>query len=163
MSRPIRAAQNAGTQAETPPTTTDPHPGQDPGAATYARRCAVCHGAQREGNLPGFPPLIGINRRLSEKQMADLIHSGKGRMPGFPNLQGGELTALLKYLTTPQAPAEAAGNGAKGGEGSASRRLAERSSTRTAPSATAAMPWVARQARTLRSPNSFFLTPPARR
>ena len=114
MSRPIQAAQNTGTQAETahPP---DTHPGQDPGAATYAKRCGVCHGAQREGNLPGFPPLIGINRRMSDKQIADLIRTGKGRMPGFPNLQGGELTALLKYL---QAPAEAAGNGAKGGEGS---------------------------------------------
>jgi mono/diheme cytochrome c family protein len=114
---PIRAAQNAGTQAETahPP---DTPPVEDPGAAVYAKQCGVCHGAQREGNLPGFPPLLGINRRMSDKQIADLIHVGKGRMPGFPNLQGGELTALLHYLTTPQAPAEAAGNGAKGGEGS---------------------------------------------
>jgi len=114
---PIRAAQNAGTQAETPPAT-DTHPGQDPGAAAYAKHCAVCHGAQREGNLPGFPPLMGINRRMSEKQIVDLVHLGKGRMPGFPNLLGGELTALLRYLTTAQAPAEAAGNGPKGGEGS---------------------------------------------
>jgi mono/diheme cytochrome c family protein len=115
---PIHAAQNAGTQAETPPTTTNPHPGEDPGGATYAQRCAVCHGSQREGNLPGFPPLIGISRRLSEKQIADLIHNGKGRMPGFPNLQNGELSALLKYLTSAQPPAETAGNAPKGGEGS---------------------------------------------
>src|SRR4051812_16948788 len=115
---PIHAAQNAGTQAETPPTTTNPHPGEDPGGATYAQRCAVCHGSQREGNLPGFPPLIGISRRMSEKQIADLIHNGRGRMPGFPNLQNGELTALLKYLTSAQPPAETSSNAPKGGEGS---------------------------------------------
>jgi len=106
---PIHAArQDAGVQAETPPA-------QDGGAASYAKHCAVCHGDQREGNLPGFPPLLGISHRMSDSQIATLVHAGKGRMPGFPNLQDGELTALLHYLTTAEASPAA---GARGSEGS---------------------------------------------
>ena len=110
ISGPIHAAQ-AGTQQETAPAA-DVHPAEDPGAASYAKHCAVCHGAQREGNLPGFPPLIGINHRMAENKIADLIHAGKGRMPGFPNLQGEELTALLKYLTATEPTSQVAGSGA---------------------------------------------------
>ena len=110
ISPPIRAAQ-AGTQQQTAPAP-DAHPSDDPGAASYAKHCGVCHGSQREGNLPGFPPLIGINRRMTGNQIADLVHTGKGRMPGFPNLQGGELTALLHYLTTAEQASQLAGSGA---------------------------------------------------
>jgi mono/diheme cytochrome c family protein len=116
---PIHAAQqNAGLNKETPPKA-DAQPPQDPGAASYAKHCAICHGDQREGILPGFPPLQGINHRMPENKIADLVHSGKGRMPGFPNLQDGELTALLHYLTSAE-PASA--NGEKG---EASSGLAE--------------------------------------
>ncbi len=82
---------------------------QGSGAAVYAKNCAVCHGAQRQGNLPTFPPLIGISRRMSNNQIADLIHSGRGRMPSVPNLQGAELAALLNYLTSPE-PSQVTGS-----------------------------------------------------
>jgi mono/diheme cytochrome c family protein len=55
--------------------------------------------------------LLGINHRMTEDKIADLIHTGKGRMPGFPNLEGGELSALLHFLTTSEPPAQTAGNG----------------------------------------------------
>jgi mono/diheme cytochrome c family protein len=110
-SPPIHAQQNPPTQEETAPTV-DTHPAQDTGAASYAKHCAVCHGAQREGNLPGFPPLIGISHRMAEDKIADLIHTGKGRMPAFPNLQGAELTALLHYLTTAEQASQVVGSGA---------------------------------------------------
>lgn len=102
------ARQNTGREAGTPPA-------QDAGAASYAKHCAICHGEQREGILPGFPPLLGINHRMPENQIAALVHSGKGRMPGFPNLGNGELTALLRYLTSAEAAPTVAG--AKGSEG----------------------------------------------
>jgi mono/diheme cytochrome c family protein len=70
------------------------------GAASYAKRCAICHGDQREGILPAFPPLIGIKRQMSDAQIIDFIHKGKGRMPGFPALPDIELTSLLSYLAT---------------------------------------------------------------
>jgi mono/diheme cytochrome c family protein len=70
------------------------------GASSYAAHCAICHGEQREGILPAFPPLLGIQRQLNDQQITQLIHTGKGRMPAFPKLQDGELTALLHYLSS---------------------------------------------------------------
>jgi mono/diheme cytochrome c family protein len=86
----------------------------DPGAAVYAKRCAICHGADREGSLPAFPPLQGISHRYSNDQLTALIHAGKGRMPGFPKLQGDDLTTLLTFLSaSPAAPVTAAGANSK--------------------------------------------------
>ncbi|MBV8672704.1 MAG: PQQ-binding-like beta-propeller repeat protein, partial [Acidobacteriaceae bacterium] len=68
------------------------------GAQSYADHCAICHGDQREGIPPSFPGLVGIGNRMSREQVLDLIHAGKGRMPGFPGLQGNELSALLRFL-----------------------------------------------------------------
>lgn len=87
------AANQTGAQATT---SLD----KDPGAETYAQHCAICHGDQQQGNLPGFPPLVGISHRMNNEQIANLIHNGKGRMPAFPGVQDGELTALLHFLTT---------------------------------------------------------------
>jgi mono/diheme cytochrome c family protein len=79
------------------------------GAESYAEHCAVCHGDQREGILPAFPPLLGIGHQMKDQQITDLIHNGKGRMPGFHNLQPEELTALLHYLATSDIAAPARG------------------------------------------------------
>ncbi len=81
------------------------------GAESYARHCAICHGDQREGILPAFPPLIGIAHQKTGDQIAEIIHSGKGRMPGFPTLQSEELQALLHFLTSsaPSTPEATAG------------------------------------------------------
>jgi mono/diheme cytochrome c family protein len=117
---PLHAAEQNPTK-ETPPAK-----GQttvDPGAAIYAKRCAVCHGTNREGDLPWFPPLAGISHRLSAEQIAALVHSGKGRMPGFPSLQGTELEQLLHFLST--APEGAASEAAKAhGEAKPSAQVA---------------------------------------
>jgi cytochrome c oxidase cbb3-type subunit 3 len=88
----------------------------DPGAAAYASHCAICHGPQREGILPGFPPLIGINHQMSAEQIAAMIHSGKGRMPGFPAIQGAELNALVHFLSTAPAAAMEAASSPAGDE-----------------------------------------------
>ena len=84
------------------------------GTASYEKHCAICHGDQREGILPAFPPLIGIKRQMSDAQITDLIRKGKGRMPGFPAVPSAEMTALLNYLATTPAimplPAAPAGN-----------------------------------------------------
>lgn len=89
----------------------------DPGAASYAKHCAICHGDQRQGIDPGFPPLTGIAHQMTEAQIAQLIRAGRGRMPGFPKLPDQEVQALLRYLTAP--PAAAAGTAANEGKESA--------------------------------------------
>lgn len=68
------------------------------GESSYRAHCAICHGDRLEGIAPAFPMLVGVGQRQSRAQIESLIHSGKGRMPGFPKLQDGELNALLRYL-----------------------------------------------------------------
>jgi len=92
-------------------------PGKSGGELSYEKRCAICHGDQREGILPGFPPLVGIEHRLSEPQIVALIRNGKGRIPAFNKVQDTELEGLLKFLSTPAAPVVVAAPG--GGKGPA--------------------------------------------
>ncbi|UWZ82445.1 c-type cytochrome [Occallatibacter riparius] len=73
------------------------HADDPEGAKVYARRCAMCHGENRQGNPPTFPPLADVGARLNAQQVTDLVHHGKGRMPAQP-VQGSELAALLRYL-----------------------------------------------------------------
>lgn len=81
-------------------------PAQDPGAAVYASRCAMCHGKERQGNAPIFPSLIGIKSRLTDDQIKNIIHNGRGKMPAVGELPAADLTALLHFLgsTTETAP-----------------------------------------------------------
>ena len=68
------------------------------GAGVYADHCAICHGDQMEGIPPSFPMLKGVGKRLSEAQIVEMVHQGKGRMPAMPNLVGPKLEALLGFL-----------------------------------------------------------------
>jgi mono/diheme cytochrome c family protein len=75
----------------------------EPGAASYERHCAICHGERREGISPTFPALLGVGSRLNARQTRELIENGKGRMPGFKSLpghviEGQEMEGLLQYL-----------------------------------------------------------------
>jgi len=110
----FESAQHAGSQPVT-----------DPGAESYAKRCAICHGDQREGILPAFPPLLGIRRQMTNDKIVALIHAGKGRMPGFPKLQDGELDALLHYLTSADAAASSVAGGEPNSAGAHPSGLAE--------------------------------------
>jgi mono/diheme cytochrome c family protein len=117
--QPTRAAgQNENLPPATPPAN------KDPGSESYAQHCAICHGDQRQGILPGFPPLLGINHRMTDDKISDLIRTGKGRMPGFPDLQGGELTALLHFLTSAEPPQPSA-SGVRSGLSAAGEGLFE--------------------------------------
>ena len=118
---PIRAAgqDEKALQASAPS-------GGEPGAESYAKHCAICHGEQREGILPAFPPLLGINHRMTDDKIADLVHAGKGRMPGFPSLQDGELSALLHFVSSVGPESLTAGSGTRSEENS---RIAEGGAT----------------------------------
>ena len=70
------------------------------GATTYNNQCAGCHGADRQGQAGVFPSLIDATVHLSTEQMTDVVHNGRGRMPGFPNINGNNLQALLTYVRT---------------------------------------------------------------
>jgi quinoprotein glucose dehydrogenase len=78
------------------------HDEKDPGAAIYQTRCSACHGENLAGSPPAFPSLIHIvGERLTWTQVTDVIRTGRGRMPPFPNLNGASLDALLGYIEDP--------------------------------------------------------------
>ena len=95
------------------------------GTHVYADHCAVCHGDQREGILPAFPPLLSVGRHMTDQQITDLIHNGKGRMPGFPKLQQPELAALLHYLASGDLVSSTAGTSSPGANGTHPSALTE--------------------------------------
>jgi quinoprotein glucose dehydrogenase len=72
--------------------------GGSPGAVIYQTQCAICHGGDRKGNPPAFPPLNDIGKRLTDNQIIETIHGGKGRMPGFPSLLDSRMDQLIDFL-----------------------------------------------------------------
>ena len=68
------------------------------GEALYQNSCAACHGADRKGSPPEFPPLSGITTHLTAAQIDAQITHGGGRMPGFPQLTPQEKAAIIGYL-----------------------------------------------------------------
>jgi quinoprotein glucose dehydrogenase len=75
------------------------HSGESPGRKTYLSQCSVCHGENRQGSPPEFPPLLDISHRLTTDQITATIHNGKGRMPALP-VEDKSLSDLLAYLNT---------------------------------------------------------------
>jgi mono/diheme cytochrome c family protein len=70
------------------------------GSIVYQSQCALCHGSDRTGSPPAFPSLIDVQKHMTDAQITEVIHAGKGRMPSFPNVEASGLNALLDYLKT---------------------------------------------------------------
>jgi quinoprotein glucose dehydrogenase len=64
----------------------------------YLSQCGICHGENLTGSPPAIPSLVGEAERLSPAEITATIKNGKGRMPGFPNLTGDQMFALVGYL-----------------------------------------------------------------
>jgi quinoprotein glucose dehydrogenase len=70
------------------------------GRGIYLSQCAVCHQDNRGGSPPTFPSLVEVGDRLTSSQILGVIRQGKGRMPGFPNLDDDQVNALAGFLTS---------------------------------------------------------------
>jgi quinoprotein glucose dehydrogenase len=77
------------------------HDENNAGAAIYQTHCLACHGENLAGSPPAFPSLVHVGERLTSSQVTDVIRTGRGRMPAFPDLDGASLDALLGYLADP--------------------------------------------------------------
>jgi len=68
--------------------------------ALYLNQCAVCHGEKMAGSPPAIPSLVAIGQRMSAADVASTIKNGKGRMPGFANLENDsdQWYGLLDYV-----------------------------------------------------------------
>jgi quinoprotein glucose dehydrogenase len=70
--------------------------------ALYLSQCSVCHGDKLAGSPPAFPSLVGIGARFNYAQIVSTIRSGKGRMPGFPNLTDEQTNTIADFLANGQ-------------------------------------------------------------
>jgi quinoprotein glucose dehydrogenase len=68
--------------------------------AVYAARCAVCHGVNGVRSGSGPPPLAAIGKRVAFESFRRTVHSGKGEMPGFPDLDDRAAKRLFEYLSS---------------------------------------------------------------
>jgi quinoprotein glucose dehydrogenase len=73
------------------------------GLMLYRAACILCHGPGRQGTPPMFPPLDSFT--LSDDELRELIHHGRGIMPAFPHLSADEVNHLLAYLRSDAEPA----------------------------------------------------------
>lgn len=72
--------------------------GENSPKGIYLSQCAICHGEKLAGSPPAFPALVNVSGQLSPGQIAAIIKSGKGRMPGFPGLSADQLQGLVDFL-----------------------------------------------------------------
>jgi len=69
------------------------------GEAVYLANCANCHKNDRSGNAQsGYPALTGIEKKHTNATMLTLLTTGKGMMPGFPQLAADEKNAVANWL-----------------------------------------------------------------
>lgn len=66
------------------------------GAHLYQTACTACHGLNRQGNPPLFPPLQDV--RLSPQDIQTLLQTGRGLMPAFSYFSANEVDDLVAYL-----------------------------------------------------------------
>jgi quinoprotein glucose dehydrogenase len=70
-----------------------------PGEAVYTTYCTVCHKSDKTGSVQsGYPSLVNIEQRRDMNYVHNLLGSGKGMMPGFPQLPEQSKKAVIAYL-----------------------------------------------------------------
>jgi mono/diheme cytochrome c family protein len=87
---------SSGSSAPAPAVTAAPV--GPPGAATYQRSCARCHGA--DGSGKGSTPALDSVRlaSLGDQMLQLTIVNGKGEMPRFTGLTQQQIDELIVYL-----------------------------------------------------------------
>ncbi len=66
------------------------------GERLYGTNCIFCHGPNKRGNPPLYPPLIQLAK--SDREIADQIRNGQGIMPAFDQFSDKEMSDLVAYL-----------------------------------------------------------------
>ena len=66
------------------------------GAMLYNKHCTACHGFNRVGNPPLFPPLNHLN--ITDDSIKSVLANGRGMMPAFNHFKKEDLDNLTAYL-----------------------------------------------------------------
>jgi quinoprotein glucose dehydrogenase len=97
-----------------------PNTGGQSGRVLYLQNCAGCHRDDRLGTPPQIASLVGIADRLTFADVLGVIRQGRGRMPGFPQLDGTTVNAIAQFVLTGQdVPAGRGSQGNGNGRGRA--------------------------------------------
>ena len=67
--------------------------------ALYGSKCASCHRSDRTGG-PQAPSLVEVGKRMSRDEIAGIIRTGTGRMPGFPDMGAKNIGDVVEFLVT---------------------------------------------------------------
>ena len=72
------------------------------GKGLYAAKCTLCHGEAGKGVNPSLPDLSDPGKMATQSQadLAAVIASGKGSMPGLAGLSQDEQAAIADYVRT---------------------------------------------------------------
>lgn len=79
--------------------TTEPKKEEDliaAGSRLYSQNCAACHGVDRKGT-GNFPSLIGIDKKYDQKEVIELITTGRRMMPAV-NIPDNEKEAISAFV-----------------------------------------------------------------
>lgn len=69
------------------------------GRNTYMAFCAGCHGGDRSGDGRNiYPPLTGLEEKMSKAEILTLLETGRGAMPAFNVLDDESKNALIDFL-----------------------------------------------------------------
>lgn len=69
------------------------------GRVVYQKHCAACHGNDKQGIQPTFPPLVGLKTSVAEKETLEKIRQGSGQMPGYKGvLTASEEREIIAFL-----------------------------------------------------------------
>lgn len=71
------------------------------GKATFQNNCQMCHGEDRRGRGEA-PSLVDLDARLSLDDFRQVLATGKGDMPAFPQLSMDTRDAVYAYLVNPE-------------------------------------------------------------
>ncbi|WP_071781081.1 PQQ-binding-like beta-propeller repeat protein [Adhaeribacter aquaticus] len=70
----------------------------DKGKAFYTNYCQSCHGADKNGDEPNYPSLVGLNSKLKKEDALNKIKKGGGKMPAFASILKGQEEAIISFL-----------------------------------------------------------------
>ena len=79
------------------------------GAMIYNAACTACHGLDKVGNPPLFPPLNDI--KISRDSIKAVLTYGRGMMPAFGNYTAKQLDELVSYLESSSSLSEKSESG----------------------------------------------------
>jgi quinoprotein glucose dehydrogenase len=70
------------------------------GRSLYMQNCASCHRQNMMGDSSHVPSLVGIGRKLTETDIAQVIKNGGSLMPAFSQLGSPAIEALAVYVAS---------------------------------------------------------------